>query len=239
MTSSTPHPRDVGTGSESGGETGTGSGPRRSPFTPDEILRREKVPVFAWVLMGVLVALGVAALVLTSMRIGGLIDLFVYSIPSNTAISVLPHEPMLLIYGGRANLWAAATVATVGTMVAGWLDHRIFVPVLNVERVVGYKESRLYRSTMRLFERAPFAALVVAGLSPVPYWPFKLLAFSRGYSLVRYLGAIAVGRFPRYALILWVGAAFRIPTWLLVATAFLAFLAYGVHFLVRSPESAD
>lgn len=234
MTPHTPHARDrTGSGPTNGAETER----QRGPFTPEELLRREKVPVRAWVLLGALVVLGIAALVLTSLRIGGLIDLFVYSIPSNTAISLLPHEPMLLIYGGRANLWLAAAVATVGTMVAGWLDHRIFVPVLNVERIVGYKENRLYRSTMRLFERAPFAALVVAGISPVPYWPFKLLAFSRGYSLVRYLGAIAVGRFPRYALILWIGATFRIPTWVLVATAFVAFLAYGVHFLVRDGEA--
>lgn len=234
MTSMPPAPEPEGTGPD----VESGPPPRRrpSPFVPDELLRREKVPLYAWGLLGLLVVLGVVSLVLTSMERGGLGALFVYSIPSNTAISVLPHEPVLLIYGSRDNVWVAAAVATVGTMVAGWLDHRIFVPVLNVERFVGYKESRLYRSTMRLFERAPFAALVVAGVSPVPYWPFKLLAFSRGYSLVRYLGAIAVGRFPRYSLILWIGSEFQIPMWLLVATAFLAFLAYGVQFLVRRRE---
>jgi membrane protein YqaA with SNARE-associated domain len=222
----------------SGPEAGPGSR-HRSPFVPDELLRRERVPGYAWALLGLLVVLGVVALLLTSMDRGGYAALFVYSIPSNTAISLLPHEPVLLIYGGRANVWVAGAVATIGTMVAGWLDHRIFVPVLNVERIVGYKESRLYRSTMRLFERAPFAALVVAGLSPVPYWPFKLLAFSRGYSVARYLAAIGVGRFPRYALLLWVGSAFHIPTWVLVAAALLAFLAYGVHFLVRGDEPPD
>ena len=217
----------------SGADPGAEAPADASPFVPDEVLRRETVPGYAWALLALLVALGVVSLVLASMREGGLWALFVYSIPSNTAISLLPHEPMLLMYGGRSNLWLAAAVATAGTVAAGWLDHRIFVPVLNVERLSGYKSSGLYRRTMELFGRAPFAALVVAGLTPVPFWPFKLLAFSGGYPVRRYLGAIALGRFPRYVLILWFGAAFPIPPWLLVAAALAAFAAYCVHFVFR------
>ena len=213
---------------------GTPSG--SSPFLPDEVLRREKVPVYVWVLLGLLVALGIVSLILTSVGAGGLAALFVYSIPSNTAISLLPHEPMVLLYGSRSNLWVAAAVATAGTAAAGWLDHRIFVPVVNVERLSGYKSSGLYRRTMELFRRAPFAALVVAGMTPVPFWPFKFLAFSGGYPMRRYLGAIVLGRFPRYAVLLWVGAVFRIPAWVLVAAALLAFAAYGVHMVVRDRD---
>lgn len=216
-----------------------GPGPSPSPFVPDELLGRDRVPGYAWWLLGTLVVLGIGSLILTSMRRGGLTALFVYSIPSNTAISLLPHEPMLLIYGGRANLWVAAAVATAGTVVASWLDHRIFVPVLNLERVAGYKSNRLYRRTMQLFSRAPFAAIVLAGLTPVPFWPFKLLAFSGGYALGRYLTAVAVGRFPRYALILWVGAAFPMPVWVLVAATLAAFLAYCAHLVIRGPATTD
>ncbi|MDX1675453.1 MAG: hypothetical protein R3314_11720 [Longimicrobiales bacterium] len=194
------------------------------------------MPGYAWGLLGLLVALGIVSLILTSMRAGGLLALFVYSIPSNTAVSLLPHEPMLLLYGDRSSLWVAAAVATAGTAAAGWLDHRIFVPVVNVERLSGYKSSGLYRRTMALFRRAPFAALVLAGMTPVPFWPFKLLAFSGGYPMHRYLGALVLGRFPRYALLLWIGAVFRIPAWLLVAAALLAFAAYGVHVLARDRD---
>lgn len=210
--------------------------PPSSPFLSDELLRRSKVPTYAWVLLGFLALVGVVSLVLTSRRIGGLWTLFLYSVPSNTAIAVLPHEPMLLIYGARADLWLAALAATAGTVVAGLLDHRIFVPVLNVDRISGYKENHLYQRVMRLFGRAPFAAIAIAGCTPVPFFPFKLLAFSGGYPLARYLGALAVGRFPRYALILWVGSAVRISTGLLIAATLLAFLAYGAHFVVRSAD---
>ena len=212
----------------------TADGPASaSPFLPDDLLRNERVPGYAWALLAVLVALGVLSLWLTAQEAGGLWALTIYSIPSNTAISLLPHEPMLLMYGGRSNLWLGAAAATAGTVIAAWFDHRIFVPLLNVERIVGYKEAPLYRRVMDLFVRAPFAALVVAGVSPVPFFPFKLLAFSGGYALPRYLGAVAVGRFPRYLLLLWLGATFRIPAWLLLVAALLAFSAYGVHLVVR------
>lgn len=196
------------------------------------------MPAHAWWLLGLLAAVGVGSLVLTSLRAGGLWALLLYSIPSNTAVSVLPHEPMLLIYGQRSNLWIAALAATAGTLAAAWVDHRIFVPVLNLDRISGYKRHRFYRRTMGLFRRAPFAALVIAGLTPVPFFPFKLLAFSGGYSLPRYLGAVAVGRFPRYTAILWVGSAFYVPTWLLIAIALAVFAGYGLHFAVgREPDA--
>lgn len=218
---------------EAGVDPGEARPASLSPFLPDDVLRRERVPGYAWALLAVLVALGVLSLWVTAEGAGGLWVLVVYSIPSNMAISLLPHEPMLLMYGARSNLWLGAAAATLGTVIAGWFDHRIFVPALNVKRIAGYKQTGLYQRVMALFVRAPFAALVIAGVSPIPFFPFKLLAFSGGYSLPRYLGAVALGRFPRYLILLWVGAAFRIPPWILVAAALLGFSAYGVHLAAR------
>lgn len=228
----TPRSADPATGSEAGVGRLAGA----SPFLPDDLLRRQRVPTYAWALLALLAVLGLLAIWLTARDVGGLWTLALYSVPSNTAIAVLPHEPMLLVYGGRADVWLATLAATAGTVVAGFIDHRIFVPLLNVESVSGYKRTRLYRGVMRLFVRAPFAAIVVAGVTPVPFFPFKLLAFSGGYSLSRYLGALALGRAPRYALILWVGAVFPIPLWVLVAATLLAFSAYGVQLVARYVE---
>lgn len=217
-------------------EAGATTEPRAaelSPFLPEEALHRGRLPRYTWILLAILVALGVMCVWVTARGSGGLAALALYSIPSNTAISLLPHEPMLLIYGARENVWLAALAATGGTAMAGWIDHRIFVPVLSVERTSSYKETRLYRWVMDLFVRAPFAALVIAGVTPVPFFPFKVLAFSGGYAIRRYVAAVAIGRFPRYLLILWFGAAFRIPAWLLVAATLLAFSAYGVQLLAR------
>jgi membrane protein YqaA with SNARE-associated domain len=67
------------------------------------------------------------------------------------------------------------------------------------------------------FSAAPFLVLVVSGVLPLPFFPFKALAFAQRYPLGRYLGAVALGRFPRYALLAGLGVLVRVPVWVLIA----------------------
>lgn len=178
-----------------------------------------------------MVATGVVTflLITTKAAHNGYLYLFFYSIPANTAISVFPHEPILIYYGTFANWWIAALAATGGTIVAGLLDHQVFVPVLNLKGATSYKRSSFYRKATAMFMRYPFATLVVTGFTPIPFWPFKLLAFSIQYPLHRYLAALAISRFPRYYLLAWLGAAIGIPTWVLIAIVVLIFSTYAVR----------
>jgi membrane protein YqaA with SNARE-associated domain len=77
---------------------------------------------------------------------------------------------------------------------------------------------------LRWFERAPFAVLALSGVTPLPFFPFKLLAFAARYPRGRYLAAVAAGRLPRYLLLAWLGMAVRLPTWTLAAAAVLLLL---------------
>ncbi len=191
----------------------------------------QQLPARVWWLGGLIALIGVVTFILMSIdgQTEGYLYLFFYSIPANTAISVFPHEPVLIWYGKFADIWISAAAATGGTLVAGWLDHRVFVPVLNYTKLTSYKQSRFYAKATGVFMRYPFATLVVTGLTPVPFWPFKFLCFSIHYPLYRYLAALAAGRFPRYALLAWVGAEFGIPTWILIATVVVVFGAYAIR----------
>ena len=178
-----------------------------------------------------MLVIGIAAFVFISMRGqgSGYLYLFFYSIPSNTAISIFPHEPVLIYYGKFANIWLSALTATGGTLVAGWLDHRVFVPVVNYKKITSYKDSRFYRKASDIFMRLPFLTIVVTGFTPIPFFPFKFLCFSIHYPLKRYLSALALGRFPRYAALAWVGMTFDIPNWILIGVVILIFAAYAVR----------
>jgi len=189
----------------------------------------ERPGLAVWITGALMLALGIATsiLMLGEFRSRSYLYLFFYSIPSNAAISVFPHEPVLLFFGKFADPWIAAAVATAGTLVAGWMDHSVFVPVLQLRALQGYRENRLYRRAIDLYRRSPFLALVVAGFTPLPFFPFKFLSFSDAYPMPRYLAALAVSRFPRYLLLLWLGRVLEIPTWIL-AVLFLAGLSvYG------------
>ena len=178
-----------------------------------------------WILGGVMVLVGLVTtyLILQDFRSESYIYLAFYSIPANAAISFFPHEPVLIYFGKFANLWLAAAAATVGTVIAGIMDHTVFVPVLNHRALVAYKDKKLYQRTIDYFLRYPFATLVVAGFTPIPFFPFKFLSFSIHYPLKKYLAALVVARYPRYFLLAWLGAATDIPNWLLFA-AFLVII---------------
>ncbi len=146
--------------------------------------------------------------------------LFAYAFFSNVALAVLPHEPVVAWYGSQLGVWLTALVATAGTVLASWVDHRVFVPLI-LRATRGRELPHSARQLMRLFSRAPFAVIALSGLTPLPFFPFKALAFAARYPLERYLAAVALGRLPRYLLLAWLGATLRVPAGVLVALLLL------------------
>ena len=173
-----------------------------------------------------LLASGFAALYLR-VRYPGLhpqVMLFVWSIPANSAISVFSHEVALLDYGSHQPVLFSALTATLGTIVAGWLDWHVFVPLLNTDKMEGYRANRVYRYCIDQFERAPFIVIIVTGFTPIPFFPFKFLAFSVKYPLWKYLAAVTIARFPRYYLLAWLGESYHFPKWVLATLLLAIFL---------------
>ncbi len=72
---------------------------------------------------------------------------------------------------------------------------------------------------------------------PLPFFPFKAMAFADRYPLGRYLAAVAAGRFPRYALLAWLGVAMSIPPWTLVALTLLL-ITPSLKVLIWKPRNA-
>ncbi len=195
----------------------------------------ETLSLRVWVLGGVMVLLGLvtSVLLLQDFQSNSYWYLAFYSIPANTAISVFPHEPVLIYFGKFANLWLAAAAATAGTVAAGLMDHAVFVPVLNLQSIQAYKDKRLYRTAISYFMRYPFPTLIVAGFTPIPFFPFKFLCFSIHYPMWKYVTALVVSRFPRYYLLAWLGAEFQIPNWILIAS--FVFII-GLYVAKAAPE---
>jgi len=170
------------------------------------------------------------------------VTLFGYAFLSNVALAVLPHEPAVIWYGARFGVWPTTLVATAGTVAAALVDHQIFVPL--IRRAAARRPSRAAdpgataRGLPRLFARAPFAVIALSGLTPLPFFPFKALAFTTGYPLERYLVAVAARSVPRYALLAWLGVVVRLPTWL-IAALFAVLLIPSVRMLPWLRPSAS
>ena len=147
--------------------------------------------------------------------------LFFYSFISNIALAVVPHEPVVVWYGPRLGIVTTALVATAGTVAASWVDHRVFAT-----RIAAYWSRARHYPGAAWFARAPFAVVAASGLTPLPFFPFKVMAFAVRYPMGRYLAAVATGRLPRYLLLAWLGAALEFRTWpFVVAFGLLLFPA--------------
>lgn len=185
-----------------------------------------KVWVFAAIM--VLTALSTALLMLREFTSESYLYLAFYAIPANSAISVFPHEPVVVFFGKHGSIWLTALAASAGTLVAGFLDHAVFVPLLNLKSLSGYKTKPWYRKAVGFFMRFPFVTLVVTGFSPIPFFPFKFLSFSVHYPLWRYLTALLTARFPRYVILAWIGHTLDIPNWALFSVFIVILLIYVV-----------
>ncbi|MEX0690825.1 MAG: VTT domain-containing protein [Gemmatimonadales bacterium] len=143
--------------------------------------------------------------------------LFVYTFVATVALAVVPHEPAVILAGGVHGVWSTAVVATLATVSSALMDFVAFAPFIKrmadrpllTHGAVGWMRRR--------FASAPFAVLALSGITPLPAWPFKAIAFAEHYPLGRYLAATAVGRFPRYVLLAWLGVVTQIPMWVLIA----------------------
>lgn len=143
--------------------------------------------------------------------------LLAYAFVSNVALAVVPHEPVVIWYGAHIGVWSTALLATMGTVAAAWVDHRLFVPVLARVAAQPALTAGVVGRLQRHFARAPFAIIAISGVTPLPFFPFKAMAFAARYPLARYMTAVAAGRLPRYLLLAWLGVVLRLPTWVFVA----------------------
>ncbi len=163
--------------------------------------------------------------------------LFAYAFLSNVALAVVPHEPVVIWYGANWGVWSTAVVATAGTAVASVVDHRVFVPLVGRVAMQPMFVGGMVGKIRRLFSRAPFAVLALSGLTPLPAFPFKAVAFAERYPRGRYVAAVVAGRFPRYVLLAWLGLVLTVPNWVFVGL-FLLMLLPSLRTWIWKQQSA-
>ena len=143
-------------------------------------------------------------------RSGKLIFFFVYMTVACTAIPLL--TPQLVIrYGAWFNPYLIAIIGGIGTCLGTLIDYGLLSFAFRYEKVNKIKSTRIYQYSARFFHKIAFISMVVAGFTPIPFDPFRFLAISMGYSKLKYVLAVFIGRSTRYFLLAEVGKEFDIP----------------------------
>ena len=142
--------------------------------------------------------------------------LFFYSFPSEFLIGLIPHEPILLYYGKFYSPLTVALVSVIGTVLAEALNYSVFKYVNETKLFVKMKNKKTVRKTIALFNKTPFAAIFIAGFTPIPFFPIRFLVVMGHYPILKYLLGVFVSRGPRFYLLALIGYTFKIPGILLV-----------------------
>jgi membrane protein YqaA with SNARE-associated domain len=172
-------------------------------------------------------------LLLTIPASAGLVKFYYYSIISNMYISLFPHEPAIIYYGKLYPIIFVSLIASIGSVIAGFIDYETFLPILHHRKVKKYYADRtVYTRSVYYFSKYPFLSIVIAALTPIPFYPFKFLSIASKYGQKRYLTALFIGRFPRFMYLAAIGSWIFIPNWVLLG-AFVMMFVLGSFGIIR------
>ncbi|MCX7972888.1 MAG: VTT domain-containing protein [Candidatus Aminicenantes bacterium] len=156
-----------------------------------------------------------------------LLVLFLYCFPAEFIIAAVPHEPLILYFAKFYSPFIVALVSAAGTVMAEIINYTSFNYVADLRSFKKMREGKFIKKTVALFYRAPFLALLVAGFSPIPFYPFRFLVVLARYPLKKYLLAVFLSRTPRFFFLALFGKLLRIPD-SLIALLFLFLILAGL-----------
>ena len=133
---------------------------------------------------------------------------FWYSIPGNSFIP-LPHEPAVIFAGAIYNPALVAIVGGLATTVASTGDHFLFTRTFRLKTLAPIKATRVSRFALRLFSWHPWWTVFFFAITPIPFYPIRVIAPMASYSRVGYVSAVLAGRLPRYYILALGGAWVR------------------------------
>jgi len=145
----------------------------------------------------------------------GLAVMFFYILPSNTFLAI-PHEPAVIYYGKEVGPLITTLVAILPTILGCMVDYQILRPVFRKTRLKKVKNTPLYLRTVKHFSRAPFLTIAALAVSPVPFYPARILSITSDYPQIKYILAVLAGRLPRYYILAYFGKILNIPNWLII-----------------------
>ena len=158
--------------------------------------------------------------------------LFFYIIPSNSFIP-FPHEPAIIYYGKILGPFSTTLTAIIPTIIACIIDYAVLSPVFSRTRLAKLKKTGIYLRTVYYFSKIPFITIFMAAISPVPFYPVRVLSVASEYPGWKYTLAVVLGRILRYYFLAFFGAVLNIPNWLILIF-FLSLVSVPVYERISS-----
>jgi membrane protein YqaA with SNARE-associated domain len=127
--------------------------------------------------------------------------LFLYSIPGNFLIDVIPYDPAVIFFSRFHDPLLVALVGVAGIMVSEAINYTFFEYVVDLKYFDRILKNKLVSKLIGLFNKAPFWTMLIVAFTPVPIYPFRFLVVMARFPILKYLLALLIGRLPRLYLI--------------------------------------
>jgi len=145
----------------------------------------------------------------------------------------VPHEPVLLYFAKFYLPLTVALIAATSTLLTESLNYSVFSYVSDWNILKKFQKKKTVNKIIDLFNRAPFLALWIAGLTPIPFYPFRFLVIMAHYPRWKYLLAVALSRTPRFFLLAWFGHEVHLSDEILIALFIILIVSMNLPFLRR------
>ena len=107
-------------------------------------------------------------------------------------------------------------VCLAGTVIIEFFNYHTFKFVFDFKNFENVRYTGFVKKVIDIFNRTPFLALCIAGIAPIPFYPFRFLVALANYPLMKYLLTIFLSRIPRFLFLAWLGHTIRMPDYFLL-----------------------
>jgi membrane protein YqaA with SNARE-associated domain len=151
----------------------------------------------------------------------------------------VPHEPIILYYGKFVPPLIVTVVALAGTLWAEYLNYSLVQLFFHIPKLSQLKKNHIFQKTIKYFLKAPFWSTVIAAVTPVPFYPFRIVASAANYPAKRYIAAVALGRAPRFYVLAYFGHAVLLPNDIIILIFVLLFIFLIISWFRRKKSPAE
>jgi len=137
--------------------------------------------------------------------------LFLYSIPGNFLIDVIPYDPAVIFFARFHEPLIIAFVGVAGILASETINYTFFEYIVDRKFFDKILKHKFIVKLTRLFNKAPFWTMLIVAFTPVPIYPFRFLVVMARFPLLKYLLALFAGRLPRLYLIALFGHRVVLP----------------------------
>jgi len=162
--------------------------------------------------------------------------LFMYSIPGNFLIDVIPYDPAVIFFGRFHDPLLVALVGVAGILLSEAINYTFFEYVVDLNFFDRILKNKIVAKLIGLFNKAPFWTMLIVAFTPIPIYPFRFLVVMARFPLFKYLLSLLLGRLPRLYLIALFGNTVHLKGYvyliIFIASALLMYIPL-VKFLPR------